>query len=418
MKNGFYNNVVHALVEDKDHNMWAATSNGISYVGLKGGKVEFVNSFNEIDGVPSESFRNCRGKLLDDGRIVMEAIDHVIVFNPEDMKEINTPHTYKLFPKLIRLMVNGNIIEPDVLINNKGVIDRALSRAWNIVLSSDQSSVSLTFSPLNYYRPLQTYYRLRIKGLKEYENWTVYSFFNSDGKVDSKGMLHVPLLSLEPGTYKLELQASMYPDQWTGEPFSWDIIVNQPWWQTTGIYWILGVIVLLLGVANFAIYMRNERMRMRRNHGEGDMIRKIRQFVERCYSFTSEAMAPTQDDYRHDMENADGKLSPEFMKTMMQILPYVQEHMKGELTMAQMSQVSGIDVVPLYELMMNNIYKSPRDLARVYRLERALNLLLTTDDSLDEIAEECGFYTTNYLIGTFFHQYKQTPQEYRENHHH
>ena len=78
--------------------------------------------------------------------------------------------------------------------------------------------------------------------------------------------------------------------------------------------------------------------------------------------------------------------------------------------MSQLSQVAGLDVVPLYELMMGNIYKSPRDLVRFYRLEQATELLTTTDKSIEQIAEECGFYTANYLIGTFFHQHKHLLQ--------
>jgi AraC-like DNA-binding protein len=126
--------------------------------------------------------------------------------------------------------------------------------------------------------------------------------------------------------------------------------------------------------------------------------------------------SPLQDDYRHNSENADVKLSPEFVDIMMRILPYVEVHMKGDLSMAQLSRVAEMDVVPFYELMMDNIYKSPRDLARVYRLENVTKLLLTTDNPIEQIADECGFYTANYMIGTFFHQYKQTPQEYRESH--
>jgi AraC-like DNA-binding protein len=157
-------------------------------------------------------------------------------------------------------------------------------------------------------------------------------------------------------------------------------------------------------------------MRMRRNQGEGDIIRKIRQFVERCNSFSSESFAPIQDDYRQETENSDAKLNPEFIQVMMLLLPYVQEHMKGELTMAQLSSVAGMDVVSLYELIMADIYKSPRDLARIIRLERVANMLKATDKTITQISEECGFSTPNYLIGTFYHQYKMTPGEYRENH--
>ena len=414
-KNGFYNNVIHTVVEDRNHHIWAATSNGISFVRFDGEDVAFVNSFNDIDGVPSESFVNCKGALLPDGRIVMQAIDHFVLFNPDDLEDVNTPHPYILYPKLISLRINGNEIGPDYHIGENVVIDRALSRARTITLSSNLSSTSLTFSALNYYRPLQTYYKIRIQGLAEYDDWKYYSFFNSGGRVDSKGMLHIPLLSLAPGKYVLELQASMYPDQWTGKPLEWEIIVTQPWWQTTGVLWILAIVIFLVAIANLVYYMRNERMRMLRKQGEGDIIRKIRQFVDHCNEYSSDSFAPIQDDYRQETDNSEAKLNPEFISVMMVLLPYVQEHMKGELTMAQLSGVAGMDVVSLYELIMADIYKSPRELARVIRLERVANMLATTDKSITRISEECGFYSPNYLIGTFFHQYKMTPREYREN---
>lgn len=413
--NGFYNNVVHTVVEDNSHHIWAATSNGISFIRLDGEEVVFVNSFNSVDGVPCESFVNSKGALLTDGRIAMQTIDHLVLFDPTELEEVNTPHPYRLFPKLISLRVNGNNIEPHEPVGDNVVIDRALSRTRTITLSSNLSSVSLTFSALNYYRPLQTYYRIRIKGIEGYDEWQTFSYFNSGGRVDSQGMLHIPLLSHIPGTYKLELQASMYPDMWDGTPFEWEIIITQPWWQTTGILWMLGIVIFLTALGNFIFYMRNERMRMRRNQSEGDIIRKIRQFVERCNTVSSEQFAPIQDDFRQETENADTKLTPEFIQVMMILLPYVQEHMKGELTMAQLSSVVAMDVVSLYELIMADIYKSPRELARIIRLERVANLLKETDKSITQISEECGFNTPNYLIGTFYHQYKMTPKEYREN---
>ena len=51
---------------------------------------------------------------------------------------------------------------------------------------------------------------------------------------------------------------------------------------------------------------------------------------------------------------------------------------------------------------------------RISRLQRAAELLKTTDKGMKEIAAECGFYTPNYLMGCFFHQYKLTPAEFRE----
>lgn len=413
-KNGFNNNVIHSVIEDKNHHIWAATSNGISCVYFNGEEVSFVNSFNERDGVPSESFINCKSMLLDDSLIVMQGLDHVVEFNPSDLDSLNTPHPYKLFPKLVHLLVNGNYVEPGMVIGDNMIINRAISRTYEISLNSNQTTVSLTFSALNYYRPLQTFYRVRVKGLPLYEEWQEFSYYNTDGKVDGKGMLHLPLLGLEPGDYEVEVQASMYPGQWEGTPFSWIVHVNQPWWRTTGLIWLMVMLIVALGLVNVFFYVRNERLRLQRTHEEGDIIRKIRQFVERSDAYKNELLSPSQDDLQTIGGNADQKLSPEFIELMLRLMPYVRTHMTGELTMSQLSAEAKMDVVSLFEMMMAEIYKSPRELVRISRLQHAAGLLKTTDMEIKDIAAECKFYTPNYLMGCFFHQYKLTPAEFRE----
>ena len=414
MHNGLYNDVIHSVIEDQQHNIWLATSNGISCILFDDkNEVLFVNSFNRNDGVPAESFSNCKAMMLADGRIVMKAIDHVIEFNPKNLYEISTPHSSKLFPKMIRLLVNGNYAEPNVPMDDNVIIDRAISQVRDISLNSDQTTVSITFSALNYYRPLQSFYRVRIKGLPDYEEWQEYSFFSTVGKVDRQGLLHFPILGLEPGDYTLEMQASMFPGQWEGTPFEWYIHVNEPWWRTTGMFWAVGLLLLVMASINLGFYLRNDRLRMRRNHQEGDIIRKIRQFVQRFDSYLTKPLSPAQDDFQVE-EAANMKLSREFIDTMLKVAPFVRDHMRGELSMSQLSSVANMDVVKFYGIMMADVYKSPRDLVLVYRLQQCADMLSQTDKSLEQIANECGFYTPNYFMGTFFHKYKMTPREYRE----
>jgi transcriptional regulator GlxA family with amidase domain len=42
-----------------------------------------------------------------------------------------------------------------------------------------------------------------------------------------------------------------------------------------------------------------------------------------------------------------------------------------------------------------------------------MKLLTTTEKDLEQIAKECGFVSTNYFIGIFYHQYRMTPEIYR-----
>ena len=42
-------------------------------------------------------------------------------------------------------------------------------------------------------------------------------------------------------------------------------------------------------------------------------------------------------------------------------------------------------------------------------------MLKNTDKTVDQIADELKFVTTNYFISSFYHQYRQTPLAYRKS---
>ena len=412
-RRGLLNNVIHSVVEDLDHNIWVGTSCGISVITFesKDPKIPyFVNSYNAIDNIPNESFLDGKALCLDDGRIVMQSIDHIVVFEPA---KFTTTHRKfeRMYPKLISMIVNGNFVQPGEEIDGNVIIDRAITRIREVNLNADQNTVSFTFSGLNYFRPVQTYYRVRVPGL--FDEWRNYSYYDGTGLVDSKGMLHLPLVGLKPGDYEIYVQASMYPDMWPSDDdrFWWTVHVNQPWWQSVGVYVILGLLVLMMLALNFYVYTKNMRMRAQVNGEEGEIIRKIRSFVDRCETFMTTSFAPSIDD---SFERASiNALSPEFISIMTKVMPFVLQHKTSDFTMRQLSQVSGVEVSKLYDVLTAHLYKSPHSLARHLLLERGAKLLRETDMTIEQIAQDCTFYTPNYFIGNFFHQFKMTPGEYR-----
>ena len=413
-KNGISNNVIHAIVEDKHHNIWISTSCGISCFLFEDDKLVFINNFNQYDNVPNESFVNCKAMCLDDGHIIMQQIDHVLTFHPDSFGIVNGRKFVKMYPKMIQVLVNGNVIEAGEMVNGNVIIDRAITRVRDLNLNSDQNTLVLTFSGLNYFRPIQTYYRVRIKNIDD--KWRVYSHFDGSRMVDNRGQLHLPLVGLAPGDYQLEVQASMFPDIWEEDkPYTWFLHIDQPWWQATGVYMMMILVVLAVLIANFIVYSRNTRMRVCRNTEEGDFIRKVTYFTSRCDAYGAETLMPSDDDLFMSKRDASTRLSEEFKTLMLKLIPYIHKQ-NGKVSMRQLSIVGDMDIVKLYEVLSSNIYKDPRELARFFRLERAAQLLLNTDKSIEQIADECGFYTPNYFMGTFFHQYKVTPREYVADH--
>ncbi len=415
-KDGLLNNVIHSVIEDKNHCVWVATSYGITCLQVENGQVGYIMSYNRNDNVPNEMFVNGKAIMLPNGEIAMQSLDHVVVFNPERMSVFKHANSFDIFPKLIRMMINGNEVSTGQEYDGKVILPRAISRTYEIDLDYNQNSASLVFSALNFFRPQQTCYRVRIKGLTD--GWRVYTAYNSGGMVDSRGLLHLPLMSLKPGTYTIEMQASMLPDQWNTTPYEWVLRVNEPWWRTTGVFSLFGLLLLLLVIVNAYFYVHNANMRAKRNAGEQTIVKRISSVAQRGLGKGELILEPTQEELNGEDTIQQDELDPKFVEMMEKILPYVynfnQTEKKRRLTMRMLSSEAGLDVQEFYRLVSDNIYKNQRPLFRKLMLDRAEKMLRAKKKPLSLIAEECGFVSANYFIAAFYRQHRMTPEQYRE----
>ena len=343
----------------------------------------------------------------------MQSLDHVVTFNPEHMTTLDSNYPFKIYPKLIKLMVNGIDVKPGTEIDGKVLLDRALSRVKELNLDYNHTSVTLTFSALNYFRPQQTFYRVRILGLDD--EWRVMSSFNSGDLVDQNGLLHLPIMSLRPGEYVLQVQTSLSPDVWETEPYEWTLVVSEPWWRSAGMLALLGVFLLVLLGINLYYYMRNANLRARRNSEEMGLIKRIYAFVDRCNSNT-EILEPMVEEYTSDKFDPQLQLDPEFLTVYKKIVPLVEMEKQKKMTMRRLSNAAGLDAKEFYSIITSNIFKSPNELMKRNRLMQAERMLRNTKAPIDVIAKECGFVSTNYLIATFFHVHHVTPEQYRRKH--
>lgn len=412
MKDGLSNEVIHALVEDRDHDIWCSTSFGIAHVYVREGSIYHVESYINQDNVPNEAFLDRRAVMLPDGRIVMQSIDHVLVFNPAEFqgsKFGDIPH----YPKMIRLLVNGNVIEPGVKVDGEEILDRAVSRVRELNVSYTHNSLVMTFSGLNYLRPVQTYYRVRIKGIPAFNDWRILSYTTSSGLVDRYGILRLPLSGLTPGTYVIEMQVSMWPDKWVAEPHTWVINVLEPWWRTTGLYVLLAVLLAALFLTNFLFYNRNMRLRMLHANKEADLLSRVRNFAMRCLDMENDILAPLTDAMKE--QGAEQVMSPEFVEVMMKIVPAFQTRKTQRITMIQLAELTGMEPEKLYVLLAGYLDRNPRLLVGRLRLQKAANLLLTTDMTVEEVAETCRFESPNRMISAFYHTYHVFPKDYRSS---
>ena len=174
--------------------------------------------------------------------------------------------------------------------------------------------------------------------------------------------------------------------------------------------------MILVGI-NAYYYLRNDRMLTMRDTQERPLLKNIRRFAERCSTRSSELLEPSYDEIHGRLdENQMMGLAPEFIDMMIKLMPYVMSKPEASLTMRELGRESGLDIQEFYNLITTNIYKSPRSMALSMMIEKGVEMLRTTDKSIEEIASELGFVSPNYFIAVFYQKMQKTPSEFRKRH--
>ena len=132
----------------------------------------------------------------------------------------------------------------------------------------------------------------------------------------------------------------------------------------------------------------------------------------RCKSLEDEVLTP------YTLQN-EGPINtdPDFGNIMTKIVPFVQRCKEQDVSfdLQQLSEVAGVDVTQMYQQLSVHLNESPRLIILRLRLAKVATLLAETEMSKEEIAEQLCFVSTNYMIASFFHQYRQTPDDYRNS---
>lgn len=100
----------------------------------------------------------------------------------------------------------------------------------------------------------------------------------------------------------------------------------------------------------------------------------------------------------------------ERIKTM---LRYVQEHYAGELTAARIAQSAAVSESECLRCFRSMMGTTPMRYVRQLRVQRAAELLETTEEKIADVGAACGFQEMSYFARTFRAFKGKTPREYR-----
>jgi len=92
---------------------------------------------------------------------------------------------------------------------------------------------------------------------------------------------------------------------------------------------------------------------------------------------------------------------------------YITRHLDALLTLADLAEVAHVSERQLTRIFKSELGTTPSAYVESARVERARNLLESTDATPERITTTCGFGTTDTLIRAFRRRLDTTPMEYR-----
>lgn len=407
-EDGLSNNFVHAILEDRKHNIWVTTSYGISKVQVDSvdHKIHFVN-FNTFDGTLGGEYTDGSAFEASDGTLYFGGVNGFNVLKPDNIFSDQLPFK----PVFTNLFLHGQKVEIGNKYDGHIILHKAASHIKEIELSYNQNFLSFEFSALNYQNPSQTRYRYQLEGIDK--NWIEAPIGNEE---ERNGILKLSYTNLPHGKYVLRVMSSENNNQWTGMVTELSITIHAPWWQTNTAYFLYLLFFIATIYLSFYLYTYFTRKRIEQQHKEEVLLLRVRTLIEQCNLLEAEKKSYLlEKDAGESIFEDNTLLSSTDSVFLSKAIELVERNLnESNYSVEQLSKDLCMDRTGLYRKLIALLDKSPSLFIRSIRLQRAAQLILEGKLSISEIAENVGFSSTSYLSKCFQEMYGCRPSEYAE----
>ncbi|MBC7888240.1 MAG: response regulator [Ferruginibacter sp.] len=240
IEDGLPDNTILTLQEDKNHNLWIGTPNGLSNVTVHSTDKHAITitckNYDESDGLQGRQFNENAAFKTSKGELVFGGPNGFNIFLPSAIKE-NT-----FIPRIILtdLQIFNSSIKAGEKYNGRVVLPEAINEVKEITLKYNQNVFTIEFAALEFLHPEKIKYAYKLEG------------FGGDWLTTNAKNRKATFTNLDPGTYTLLVKAGNEDGKWLTPPLSLKIHVLPPFWLSP-----LAFIIYLLIFAGSLIFARN-----------------------------------------------------------------------------------------------------------------------------------------------------------------
>ena len=269
---------------------------------------------------------------------------------------------------------------------------------------------------MNYFRPNETFFRYRLLG-SGYNSWHLISTYSFEGRSAKDGEVSINFNNLSPGIYKLEIQASMFKNEWHGNTRILSIYISQPWWRKTGPQFALGIIIVILFIANFKLYSKVIKLKLKQKNIDDNIILRLSNYVKNCNRMSGSVLSPNPSSILYGDSDYENKfIKSKELNFIRKIIPYLSSCNSGDLSIDLLCQETDVTRDDIYKYSKGILNTHLRLMTIILRLNHATKLLENTDNSISSISNIVRFINEDFFRSCFINEYNCTPEEYRLEH--
>ena len=281
-----------------------------------------------------------------------------------------------------------------------GSSDYAAGMADSIVLSSDERSLTVRFTALDYSASEHISYAFRL--LTDEYGDTPWNYIGHDRSAT--------LLDLKPGTYQLEIRSTNADGEWQDNVRSMTIIVKPTFWEAW--YGQLLIVFICLALLAAILYTYLYIKRIKRQQRE--TLEKYLAMIE--VRGEKEEVRGEEPEVRGEMIEVRGEEEETKDPMLERIMSYIEEHISdSDIGVGDMAAAAAVSRSGLQRKLKQAMGVTPQDLLREARIKRACQLLCTSNKTVAEVAYACGFSDPKYFSRCFRQSTGQSPTEYKTN---
>ena len=251
-KNGLPSNDVRGIAEDKFHNIWISTNNGISQYNIN---LDTFNNFTVHDGIENSEFNQSSFFKNKAGKIFFGGNNGITAFYPK--KTVLN----KIKPDIY--ITKFKLFNKEVKIGKNSVLKRSMISPDKIILENDQNFFSFEFSVLDFTAPFKNKYKYKLDGIDR--DWIIT---NSENRTAN-------YTNIPPGDYIFKVTGSNNDGLWSNKEKEIKIIILPAFWQTLWFRTIIFFIILIACLFIFKFLLDKYKYQLKGENALENYFQKI-----------------------------------------------------------------------------------------------------------------------------------------------